>query len=91
MYKVNAARSRVRRELRQIPKQDLERIGKAVNALAEEPRPIGAIQLEKDIYRIRVGNYRVIYKVYDQDNLVLIGRVVRRSESTYDRMNDLFD
>lgn len=91
MYKVNAAHSRVRRQLRRIPKQDLDRIGEAISALALEPRASRAIQLETDAYRIRVGNYRVIYKVYDQENLVLVGRVVRRSESAYDRLNELFD
>lgn len=42
-------------------------------------------------YRIRVGQYRIIYKVYDQEKIVLVGRVVRRSETTYDRLNELFD
>ncbi|MBE9515167.1 MAG: type II toxin-antitoxin system RelE/ParE family toxin, partial [Chloroflexi bacterium] len=36
-------------------------------------------------YRIRVGNYRVVYDVYDSDNLVLILQVARRSETTYHR------
>jgi mRNA interferase RelE/StbE len=91
MYKVNVAHNRVRRQLRRIPKQDLDRIGEAISTLALEPRPRRAIQLETDIYRIRIGNYRVIYKVYDQESLVLIGRIARRSESTYDRLHDLFD
>jgi mRNA interferase RelE/StbE len=91
VYQVEAARSRLKRELERIPKSDLARIGTAINALSEEPRPSGAIQLEPDIYRIRVGNYRVIYKVYDERQLVLIGRVVRRSESTYRKISELFD
>lgn len=91
MYKVNAARSRVRRQLRRIPRQYLDRIGEVVKALAHEPRPLGAVQLETDVFRIRVGQYRIIYKVYDQEKIVLVGRVVRRSETTYDRLNELFD
>jgi mRNA interferase RelE/StbE len=91
MYKVDTAHNRIRRQLRKIPKQDLDRIGEAISALALEPRSRRAIPLEPDIYRIRVGNYRVIYKVYDQESVVLIGRIARRSESTYDRLHDLFD
>jgi len=34
-------------------------------------------------YRIRVGSYRVVYDVYDNDNFVLILQVARRSETTY--------
>lgn len=91
MYRVEAARSRVKRELKRIPKSELTRIGAAVSALGEEPRPSGVVQLESNIYRIRVGEYRVIYKVYDEEERVLIGRVVDRSESTYRRIDNLFD
>ena len=89
-YQVDAARSRVRKQLRRIPKSDLERIVRAVQALAENPYPSGVVQLEKDIYRIRVGNYRVIYKVFEDEKLVLIGRIARRNEGTYRSLRDLF-
>lgn len=89
-YRVDAARSRVKSDLKRIPRNDLLRIGQAVGALAEDPYPAGAIQLERNVFRIRVGNYRVIYKVYEDERLVLIGRVVRRSESTYKNVGSLF-
>ena len=91
MYRVEAARTRIKRQLKLIPKSNLTRIGAAVEALSQDPLPPGAIQLQTNIYRIRVGNYRVIYKVYDDQNLILIGRVVRRSESTYRQIDKLFD
>jgi len=91
MYRIKAARSRVKQQLKRIPNLDLQRIRTAVNALSNEPRPMGAIQLEKDIYRIRIGNYRVIYKIYEDEKLILIGRVIRRSEGTYKRISDLFE
>ncbi|RLC91979.1 MAG: type II toxin-antitoxin system RelE/ParE family toxin, partial [Chloroflexi bacterium] len=34
-------------------------------------------------FRIRVGSYRVVYEVYDDENLVLILQVARRTETTY--------
>jgi len=68
-----------------IRRQDFERLRDAVRGLAEEPRPHGVrkIKGEERAYRIRVGSYRVVYEVYDNDNLVLILQVARRSETTY--------
>lgn len=68
-----------------IRRQDFERLREAVNSLAAEPCPQGVrkIKSAEMAYRIRVGSYRVVYEVYDDDNLVLILQVVRRSETTY--------
>jgi len=90
-YRIQAPSTRLKRELRRIPKRDLDRIGTSVQALATEPIPHGAIQLEKDVYRIRIGSYRVIYKIFEDEKLILIGRIARRSEKTYQRLSDLFD
>jgi mRNA interferase RelE/StbE len=91
MYRVQAARSRVKKQLKSIPAADLTRIQAVVQTLGREPRPEGVIQLQKDIYRVRVGAYRIIYKVYDEQKVVLIGRVVRRGEDTYRGISNLFD
>lgn len=90
-FRIETANSRLKRELRRIPKQDLERIGQLVQSLAETPVPPGAIQLDKNIYRIRIGPYRIIYKIFADKNLILIGRIARRSESTYRDFGELFD
>ena len=65
--------------------QDFERLRNAVRSLAENPRPQGVRKIRgvEKAYRISVGNYRVVYDVYDSDNLVLILQVARRSETTY--------
>jgi mRNA interferase RelE/StbE len=65
--------------------QDFEQLRNAVRSLAENPRPQGVRKIRgaEKAYRIRVGNYRVVYNVYDSDNLVLILQVARRSETTY--------
>lgn len=89
-YRVEAARSRVKKQLRRIAKSELKRIVRATNELGENPLLPGAVQLEKDVYRIRVGNYRIIYKVFEEEKLVLIGRIARRSESTYKGLRELF-
>ncbi|MFB0534812.1 MAG: type II toxin-antitoxin system RelE/ParE family toxin [Anaerolineae bacterium] len=91
MYQIESASSRIKRELRRIPPPDRTRIAEAVQALADDPRPLGVVQLEPDVYRLRVGDYRVIYKVLDEERIVLIGRIVRRSESTYRDLRRLFE
>jgi len=67
--------------------QDFERLRNAVKSLAGEPRPRGVRKIRgaEKAYRIRVGNYQVVYDVYDSDNLVLILQIARRSETTYRR------
>ena len=68
-----------------IRKQDFERLRIAVRGLAEEPRPQGVrkIKSAERAYRIRSGGYRVVYDIYDNDNLVLILQVTRRTGTTY--------
>lgn len=90
MYRVEAPSSRTERELRRVPPYDRERVIKAIAALAENPRPQGIVQLEPNVYRLRVGDYRVIYKVFDEEQLIIIGRIARRSEKTYRDVQDLF-
>ena len=90
-YRIEAARSRIKRELKRFAADDRVRIAKAVAMLSTEPRPGDAIQLEANVYRIRVGDYRVIYKVYDEQELILIGRIARRGESTYKGIGSLFE
>jgi len=71
----------------QIRRQDIERLREAVRSLAEEPRPqeVRKIRGAEKAYRIRVGSYRVVYEIYDNDSLVLILQIARRSETTYRR------
>ena len=68
-----------------IRRQDFERLRDSIGSLADEPRPQGVRKIKgaEKAYRIRVGSYRVVYEVYDNDNLVLILQVARRSETTY--------
>jgi mRNA interferase RelE/StbE len=91
MYQIESASGQIKRDLRRIPRPDRERIAEAVQALADDPHPTGVVQLEQDVYRLRVGNYRVIYKVLDEERIVLIGRLVRRLESTYRDLRRLFE
>ena len=61
-------------------KQDRERIVTRIRSLARDPRPFGSEKLsgKEDLYRLRVGRYRVVYSVGDAELVVLIVRVGHR-------------
>jgi mRNA interferase RelE/StbE len=82
--------SHAQRDLDSLADVDLERVVPAIRALAAEPRPRGARKVRGPIYRVRVGEWRVVYAVFDRDRLVVVGRVARRSERTYRDVDDLF-
>ena len=83
-------RRRAEKQLDRVPYTDHRRIVTAMLALEDDPRPRGCRKLFDDIYRIRVGAYRVIYKIDDQREEVVVGKVARRREDTYKVIEDLF-
>ena len=72
---------------RRLQRHDFERLRDAIRGLASEPRPQGVAKLQgaEGAYPIRVGPYRVVYDIDDDRALVVILKVVRRSETTYRR------
>ena len=64
----------VQKQLSDLPKNQRDRLITDIRLLAEVPCPSGVKNLKgyENIYRIRVGDYRVIYEVKDQEMLVLI-------------------
>lgn len=65
----------------------LQRVDEAILSLADTPRPADAKKLSgKDpIWRLRVGDYRILYEVNDQESRVSVARVLHRSEAYRDR------
>ena len=82
--------SRAQRELEKLSVKDLERIAEVLQKLADNPRPPGTRKLRGQIHRIRVGDWRIIYAIIDRENLVIVGKVDRRSKDTYEGIGDLF-
>ena len=82
-YAVVFARS-ARRELERLDVGVARRIISRVEALAGDPRPRGCVKLQgaADLWRIRIGDYRVIYAVDDDARVVDI-RVVRHRSDAY--------
>jgi mRNA interferase RelE/StbE len=64
------------------PKKDRQRIVASILALAEDPRPVGCEKLagQSDRYRIRVGRYRIVYSIIDDELLVHVVRVGHRKD-----------
>jgi len=89
-YEVRLLSRRVQRELDSIPANVFPRILSAIEALSENPRPTGAVQVDGNIFRLRVGRFRVLYQIDDEMRRVDVGGIRRRSERTYRRVRDLF-
>jgi len=89
MYRLKLT-SQAQHQLDKLPDEDLGRIVTVIQELGSNPRPSGAKKLRGSICRVRVGGWRVIYAIFDRDNLVIVGKVARRSKDTYNRMKDLF-
>lgn len=70
------------RSLQQIEKRDQKRIVARIDALAEDPYPPGARKLSGGTaeFRIRIGDYRVIYSVNDVEILVVVIRIGHRKD-----------
>jgi len=79
-YSVVFARS-ARKELQNLDPQVARRILKQIEALVTNPRPSGVVKLEgaTDLWRIRVGEWRVVYRISDPELLVDIIAVRHRS------------
>jgi len=79
-YRITIKKSAAK-ELEALPKKDLRRIIKRIRALADEPRPHGSQKLSgKKQYRIRQGDYRIVYSIEDKDSLVDIFKIGHRRE-----------
>ena len=70
-----------RKELERISSPHHDRILAAITALADDPRPVGCVKLAgQQAYRIRVGNYRVIYQIADAKLIIVIVKVGHRRD-----------
>ena len=75
-------RSRARREIRNLDRQTLARISKAIDSLSENPRPTGCLKVKtsEGRWRIRVGDWRIGYEIDDEARKVTIITVGHRRE-----------
>jgi mRNA interferase RelE/StbE len=75
-----------RKDLDRLPRAILERADPLILALAENPRPFGSEKLQgfENLYRLRVGKYRIIYEIDKAASIVTVAKVEHR-KSVYRR------
>lgn len=80
-YRVEVARRAVK-ALATLPRRDQLRIRAAIDLLAEEPRPPGCTKLqgERHTYRVRTGDYRILYEILDDRLVVRVIRIGHRQD-----------
>lgn len=77
-YKIQVKRS-AEKEIGKIPKNDLLKILNKIESLSDDPHPIGSLKLtNQEKYRVRVGNYRILYTVEDKALMVFVVKVGHR-------------
>ncbi|MGD2158829.1 MAG: type II toxin-antitoxin system RelE/ParE family toxin [Anaerolineales bacterium] len=80
---------KVEKQLQRIPKNHRERVVQTMRSLRENPKPSGCVKLEDSLYRVRQGQYRIIYAVFDEEIVIVICKVARRAEDTYKNLPTL--
>ena len=81
-YKVELSR-RATRQINDLPRQIRVRVIGAIDSLATNPRPTASTNLKElpDCYRLREGDYRVVYTIREDRLIVLVLAVTARKES----------
>lgn len=75
-------RASTRKDLRKLPPQEIAKILAAIELLAQQPFPHGVEKLtgSEHTYRIRVGDYRVVYEVLAESRIIEIQRIRHRKD-----------
>lgn len=81
-YTINFKKSAIK-ELHKLPNKEVSRITKLIATLTENPRPSGCKKLKgyPNLWRVRSGNYRIIYSIDDQILIVEILEIVDRKDA----------
>lgn len=79
-YRLEIKRSAAK-ELTLLPPKDRGRIITRIQALADEPRPVGAEKLSgQERYRVRQGDYRILYEIEDEILRIMVVRIGHRRD-----------
>ena len=89
-FEVRLRSQRVQRELDSLQEADYQRVATRLRGLTNESRSQGCEKLYDDIYRVRVGDIRIIYLIDEGNRRIEVGGIRRRSERTYKGIEGLF-
>jgi mRNA interferase RelE/StbE len=72
----------VQKDLNKLPKQEYERVYNKIQSLADNPRPVGVMKMQgyENEYRIRIGDFRIRYEIYDCELVILLLRFGHRKD-----------
>ncbi len=80
-YKIEIKSSAIK-DLDLLPDKEVRKLAPRIFQLAEEPRPVGIQKLtNKEGYRIRIGNYRVLFEIDDKTESILVFRIKHRKDA----------
>lgn len=80
LYNVLITKSAAK-ELEAVPEKDRRRLIERIRGLSNEPRPFGAEKLSgEDKYRVRQGNFRILYEILDRELVITVIRIGNRRE-----------
>ncbi len=91
VYPTPSIQKKLEKTLKKIPANDQEALMDCIEALAWNPRPHDSIKIDPGIsisnmiaeYRIRVGDYRILYDIEDSRKTVYVMAIRKRNEATY--------
>jgi len=74
---------RAEKELKKLPKKEFLKIDEIILQLADNPRPNGCKKLQgiADTYRVRVGDYRILYRIEDDRLIIEVIRIANRKDA----------
>lgn len=80
-YKLEISRS-AEKQLKKLPKDDQTRVAEAILELGDDPYPRGARKLSgyDDVFRVRVGHYRILYSVLEMEVIIIILKIGHRKD-----------
>ena len=79
MFQIEVTRA-AQRDLTSLPKSVFKRVDAKIQSLSQDPHPRGSKKLEDNLFRVRVGDYRIVYRVESDRIVVVIVRVRHRRE-----------
>jgi len=79
-YKIQIKPS-AKKELGKLPKKELQKVVNKIRSLSSNPRPTGCEKLsDEEKYRIRQGNYRIVYSIEDKQLIVIVVKIGHRKD-----------
>jgi mRNA interferase RelE/StbE len=79
----------IEKQLERMSTKDRERMAACMRSLRDDPRPHKAVHLQDHLYRVRVGDYRIIYAIFDSELMIFVCKTAKRAEATYRDLREM--